>query len=274
MGPIRFYKMSGSGNDFIVVDSRRSRDPRLMDPRHIQVACARGTGIGADGVVLLESEPGVDFRMVYFNADGSRASMCGNAALCCTRLASELGMGGGSELLFETDAGRLRGRMRNGLPEIDLTPVRDVNQAVDIAAVGGEHRMGFADAGVPHLVVLCDDIEQVAIDSRGKELRSHPRVMPKGANANFVSRLDREFAWAMRTFERGVEGETLACGTGAVATAVLLTEWGLSDGPVALRTRSGKVLTVTLRRDGESWRPSLSGEGRIVFEGSSRELFD
>lgn len=271
---MRFYKMSGSGNDFVVLDSRRDKDPRLSDPRHIRVICARGTGVGADGIVMLESEPGVDFRMVYFNADGSRASMCGNAALCCTRLASELGMGGGSELLFETDAGRLRGRMRNGFPEIDLTAVRDIRKDIEIPLVKDERRIGFASAGVPHLVVLCDDVEQVSVDIRGKELRRHAQVMPEGANANFVSRLDGDPGWAMRTFERGVEGETLACGTGAVATAVLLTEWELANGSIDLRTRSGRVLTVRLRRDGESWRPSLSGEGRIVFEGSSRELFE
>jgi diaminopimelate epimerase len=132
--------------------------------------------------------------------------------------------------------------------------------------------MGFADTGVPHVVVLCHDVDSVSLDTRGKELRSHPRVMPAGANANFVSALDGGATWAMRTFERGVEGETLACGTGAVATAVLLTEWRLADGAIGIRTRSGKVLTVRLTRDGETWKPSLSGEGRIVFEGMAREL--
>lgn len=272
MESMHFYKMSGSGNDFVVVNALQTMDPRLTDPRVIRTVCARGTGIGADGVVLLESEAGVDFRMAYFNADGSRASMCGNAALCCTRLASELGLGNGSELTFETDAGRLRGRMRNGVPEIDLTPVRVVEQLIDIRAVDGEHRIGYAQAGVPHLVTLCDDTERVDVETRGKALRSHSRVMPEGANANFVSRLDQEGRWAMRTFERGVEGETLACGTGAVASAVLLTEWGLAEGAIDLRTRSGKVLTVRLRRHGKSWLPSLSGEGRIVFQGVGREI--
>lgn len=272
MRDLRFYKMSGSGNDFVVVDARKDAAESLTSESTIRALCVRGTGIGADGLVLLQSSPGVDFRMAYFNADGSRAAMCGNAALCCTRLATELGAPTDRDLLFETDAGRMKGRMRNGRPEIDLTAVHEVDESACIATQDGEERIGFALAGVPHLVVLCQDVEQVDVESRGRVLRSHPVVMPEGANANFVSRDNSVSGWRMRTFERGVEGETLACGTGAVATAVLLTQWGFASGPVALKTRSGRILSVRLNRSGGEWAPSLAGEGRIVFEGFGREL--
>lgn len=272
MKDLRFYKMSGSGNDFVVVDVRGRSAGRLAESMVITSLCARGTGIGADGLVLLESSPGADFRMVYFNADGSRASMCGNAALCCTRLATELGGSASTELSFDTDAGRIRGRMRSGIPEIDLASVSVVTPRTGIPTRAGEERIGFASAGVPHLSVLCADVGQVDVDRRGRALRSDPTVMPAGANANFVSGRPGGIGWSMRTFERGVEGETLACGTGAVATAILLTEWGVATSPISLQTRSGQILTVRLEREGGMWLPSLSGEGRIVFEGLGREL--
>jgi diaminopimelate epimerase len=272
MRELSFYKMSGSGNDFVVVDVRTRPVPGLTETETIQALCARGTGIGADGLVLLEPEQDADFRMVYYNADGSRASMCGNAALCCTRLARELGSTASRDLVFETDAGPMRGRIREGVPEIDLTPVTRVAEKAAIPAEPGEERIGFAIAGVPHLTVLCEDVERVQLDSRGRSLRFHKTVMPDGANANFLSKASQPDTWNMRTFERGVEGETLACGTGAVASAVLLSSWGEAHSPVSLRTRSGRTLTVRLTRDGKAWLPSLSGEGRIVFEGRAKEL--
>ena len=272
MRELSFFKMSGSGNDFVVVDVRTHQIPQLTEAETIRALCARGTGIGADGLVLLEWAPEVDFRMAYYNADGSRASMCGNAALCCTRLATELGGPNSRDLLFETDAGRMKGRIRDGVPEIDLTPVTLVVDKAGISPEPGEQRIGFAVAGVPHVTVLCDDVERVQLDRRGRSLRLDPTVMPDGANANFVSKDGKSGVWDMRTFERGVEGETLACGTGAVASAVLLTRWGVAKSPVSIRTRSGLALTVRLSRSQDAWLPSLSGEGRIVFDGRGREL--
>ena len=174
-------------------------------------------------------------------------------------------------MAFETGAGVLRARIRDGLPEIDLQPVKDVREsATGIAPAAGEDRVGFAVAGVPHLVILCADVEEADVAGRGPGLRSHP-TLPDGANVNWVSRTPA--GWAIRTFERGVEGETLACGTGAVATAVLLAQWGAAppDG-LSLRTRSGRTLEVRLSRDHEWWLPSLRGEGRIVFRGELAEI--
>jgi len=269
-GGLRFYKMSGSGNDFVVVDARQDPHEELRVPEMVQRLSARGTGIGSDGLVLITAEPGVDFRMIYYNADGSRASMCGNAALCCTRLATELGGGRSRELRFATDSGVIAGRVADGQPAIDLAPVTQVEPVARIPAGPGEARLGFAIAGVPHLTVLVEDVEQCDVVGRGRALRHAPALGAVGANANFVSRAAN--GWSMRTYERGVEDETLACGTGAVASAILLETWGLAATPVALRTRSGRTLTVSLRRDGEGWLPTLSGEGRIVFSGELVEI--
>ena len=262
-----FLKMSGSGNDFVVIDGRRPYDAELEGEEAIRALCRRGTGVGADGLVILKPEPGADFRMVYYNADGSRASMCGNAALCCTRLAS--GVVGG-ELAFETDSGRLRGRMTEQGPEIDLAPVTRVRPDAGLLQAPGERRIGFALVGVPHVTVLVDDVEDVDVLGRGRALRTARELLPDGANANFVSRSGA--GWAIRTYERGVESETLACGTGAVASAILITRWGLANGPVQLITRSGSALRIRLGSSGDSWLPSLAGEGRIVFEGVLGEL--
>jgi diaminopimelate epimerase len=135
----------------------------------------------------------------------------------------------------------------------------------------GEARLGYARVGVPHVVVEIADIETADVTGRGPELRNHRALQPDGANANFVAKRS-DGAFVYRTFERGVEGETLACGTGAVATAIMLSSWGESATETTLWTRSGLPLVVTLRREGSAWLPSLRGEGRIVFEGNLREL--
>lgn len=265
-----FYKMSGSGNDFVVVDAREDPHEELRTPEMVARLSARGTGVGSDGLVLITAEPGVDFRMIYYNADGSRASMCGNAALCCTRLVTELGGGRSRELRFATDSGIVSGRVSGGLPAIDLAPVTDVRPTAPVAPDGVEQRVGYAVAGVPHLTVLVRDVDVADVLGRGRQLRNEPVLGAPGANANFVSELGN--GWSMRTYERGVEAETLACGTGAVASAILLESWGLATNPIALRTRSGRTLTVSLRRSAEGWLPTLSGEGRIVFTGRLAEL--
>jgi diaminopimelate epimerase len=207
--------------------------------------------------------------MVYYNSDGSRASMCGNAGLCVTMLAARLGIGRPGELRFESDAGPVRARVRNDVAEIELEPVRETREDAGIALGPGEERIGFALAGVPHLVVLAKDVEGVDVLARGRTLR-RDRSLEAGANVNFLSRRP-DGSWSIRTYERGVEGETLACGTGAVAAGLLVHLWGLSEPRARLRSRSGNELGVTLQKSGESWVPTLSGEGRLVFTGELPE---
>jgi diaminopimelate epimerase len=267
----KFYKMTGSGNDFVVFDATGGSVAHLENEETIRSLSARGTGVGADGVVFLEKAGSGDVRMRYYNSDGSEAALCGNASLCSTRLAVDLGLAQAGGFVLHTAAGSLKARIREGLPEVDLDPVIEVKaDAADLGKKPGEARLGYACAGVPHVVVEIADIESADVTGRGPELRNHS-ALTEGANVNFVAkRPDGSFTY--RTYERGVEGETLACGTGAVATAILLASWGESGKETTLWTRSDLPLTVTLKRDDGSWLPSLRGEGRIVFEGTVRDL--
>ncbi|MFL5549634.1 MAG: diaminopimelate epimerase [Gemmatimonadaceae bacterium] len=266
-----FFKMTGSGNDFVVFDSTGGAAAHLENPETIRAISARGTGVGADGVVFLERVGEGDVRMRYYNSDGSEADLCGNASLCSTRLATELGLAQAGGFVLHTTSGPLKARIRDNLPEVDLQPVREVRaDATELGARPGERRVGFARVGVPHVVVEVGELEAADVTGRGQELRHHP-ALADGANVDFVGRRpDGSFGY--RTFERGVEGETLACGTGAVAAAIMLADWGESGTETVLWTRSSLPLTVSLDRDGGAWLPSLRGEGRVVFEGRIRDL--
>lgn len=269
---MRFWKLTGSGNDFVFADARQDAGvgERWSKPEFVRAVCTHHTGIGADGVAIIEASATQDFRLRYFNRDGSLGELCGNASLCATRLSVELGIADPAGLAFETEAGVIHGRMRDGAPEIDLQPPTGLRPDAGISRQLGEARLGFVNTGVPHLVIRTDDLGQVPLSDRGPELRYHESLRA-GANVNWVSRLP-DGAWGMRTYERGVEAETLACGTGAVACAVLLQAWGESGSRTSLQTRSGRTLTVSLRDADGRQTPSLSGEGRIVFEGILRDL--
>jgi len=271
LGSRRFWKMSGSGNDFVFFDAMKEPAGELETAPVIGRLCERRTGVGADGVVLLEPHPSLAFSMRYFNRDGSLAEMCGNAALCSVRLASELGIvPQDADFRFQTVSGPVGGRLRNGEPEIDMVRVTELQAAYDAPLEPGEHRMGFARVGVPHLVLEVADLDQIEVVRRGRELR-HLASLRDGANVNFVAH-DATGGWRVRTYERGVEDETLACGTGAVASAALLSTWGDASPEVALRTASGRVLTATVPVPADGPGPVLRGEGRIVFEGLLREV--
>jgi diaminopimelate epimerase len=211
-------------------------------------------------------------RIAYFNSDGSRAALCGNATLCTASLATYLGaVAPGTAFVIETDAGALGAFVSlAGEPSFALSPltVLQTDVVVERGGEGGgaERRVGFAIAGVPHLVVLVEDVDEVALGTRGPALRRPSAERPDGANVNYVSR-GADGRWRMRTHERGVEGETLACGTGAVAAAAVLHAWGEAPGEVDLLTRSGRVLGVELG-PGVGASPRLTGEGRLVFTGA------
>lgn len=267
----QFYKMSGSGNDFVMFDARDEPAGPLEQADAVRTMSARGTGIGADGVVFLEPADGADVRIRYFNADGSLASLCGNATLCATRLAVELGIVDPAGFRIETGAGVLAARIRDGVPEVDLAPVTGVSPDGPIELADGDRRSGYLVAGVPHVVILVPDVHAVDVVGRGRPIR-HDRRLPHGANVNFVAPAG-EGRWSIRTYERGVEAETLACGTGAVATGILLTTWGEATGPVELVTRSGRSLKVRLTRGADgSWHPSLSGHAVVVYRGALSEV--
>jgi diaminopimelate epimerase len=267
-----FFKMTGSGNDFVFVDARLEPPGDLERIATIQAVCARGSGVGADGIVFLRNDEAAELRIRYLNSDGSLAALCGNATLCATRLAAELGIvGRDRDFTIGTDSGPVTARFRDGLPEIDLQPVTELLECYDAEPAEGELRIGFALVGVPHLVVLCKDISRAPVVERGRQLRHHGKLA-HGANVNFVSGGGTGL-WRIRTYERGVEAETLACGTGAVASALMLAAWGETSDRTELETRSGRVLRVRHRREGGKLLPSLSGEARIVFRGELAELF-
>ena len=162
-----FYKMSGSGNDFVVVDAMREPAGHLSHADTVQSICARATGIGADGIVFLEPSAIADYRMTYLNSDGSRADLCGNASLCTARLAIELGIVAGTEFSMETDAGILGARLQDGEPEVDLQAVTDIRRQLPIRLEPGEEWIGFALVGVPHLIVRVGDVATVFFRADG-----------------------------------------------------------------------------------------------------------
>jgi diaminopimelate epimerase len=262
--------MTGSGNDFIMVDGRFS-DPSQWTPQDVHRVCARGTGIGADGVVFVAPERTPDvIRMTYFNSDGSRAAMCGNAALCSTRLAAFLEMADPTRISLETDAGRYESRCGTGADRAELL-LGSVSAPTfpAVALEPGEQRAGLARVGVPHLVVVVDDLERVDLTTRGLALRRDRALGPEGANVNFVAPSGEDASlWRMRTYERGIEAETLACGTGAVAAVCCLHTWGLAGLPLTILTRSGLPLVVRARAVKGTYQDVwLEGEARMVFRG-------
>jgi diaminopimelate epimerase len=272
---VPFFKMTGSGNDFVFLDGRAAVLDDWTAPR-IVALCDRRTGVGADGMAILVPEGTGRVRMHFFNADGGRAEMCGNAALCSTRLAARLGLAPPERMHLLTDAGTLETRCigPGDMAEIRLPDGIRPGMVDDVPLEPGEDWMGFARVGVPHLVIRVRDVDEVDLNRRGAELRRHPQLGPAGANANFVSPpRSSDGRWRIRTFERGVEGETLACGTGTAAAALALAIHGEAALPVPFVSRGGAPLAVAaeLGPDGEARDLWLTGQGRLVFEGTWRE---
>jgi len=268
---LHFFKMTGSGNDFVFVDGREAPTVQWTE-QAIRSLCDRRTGVGGDGLVTLTPEGDGAARMVYFNADGSRPGMCGNAALCSTRLASHLGMADPTGMNLLTDTGVLRTRcVGPGWTAELLLPDFDLPEPVGLPLMAGELWMARCQVGVPHLIVLVDDVGSVEVGVRGRELRFDPTFAPGGLNVNFVSRAggQEEYGWGLRTYERGVEAETLACGTGTVGAAFALAARNLATLPVRIASWGGKVFSVAGAIEGTAAKdPWLCGEGRLVFEGT------
>lgn len=273
MTATHFFKMTGSGNDFVMVDGRAS-PAEQWTPRRIAAACDRRTGVGADGLVTLTPEAG-GIRLIYWNADGSRATMCGNAALCGTRLAARLAIAPAGGMRLLTDAGPVESRCvgPDELAEIRLPDCAVPAAASAFALEPGERACWLGSVGVPHVIVLVDDVAAVDVERRGRMLRHHPAGGSRGANANFVAAPPAPGApWRIRTFERGVEGETLACGTGTVAAALALAAHCGLELPLEFQSAGGELLTVrACITSGQATDVWLRGQGRLVFTGSWEE---
>ncbi|MEP6688025.1 MAG: diaminopimelate epimerase [Gemmatimonadales bacterium] len=266
------YKMTGSGNDFVLLDGRATTPEEWPAPRVVQL-CDRRTGVGADGLVILTPDQPGAVHMAFWNSDGSRAAMCGNAALCSTRLSVFLELTAPGDLRLLTDAGVVQARCpdRGDQAEIRLPDFSLADGAAPtvcgVELAPGERWMAFATVGVPHLVIRVDDIEAVDLLGRGRSLRYDRRLGAEGANVNFVrAPAGPGDPWLIRTYERGVEGETLACGTGTVAAGVALAAKGEATLPVRFRSRGGEELLVraslTERQASDVW---LGGQGKLVF---------
>jgi diaminopimelate epimerase len=273
---IPFFKMNGSGNDFVMIDNRARFIPAGSEYELTRLLARRRLAIGADGVVLIESpdpESEGDFRWRYINADGSEGEMCGNGAMCGARFAY-LNDIAPATCSFQTESGLIRAEVD---PHKDCVGVRLVmvepgliQRDLAITAAGHDLTLHAIQVGVPHAVLIVSDADAFPANGTfnevGRAVRLHP-TFPAGANVNVIAIRDRG-SIRMRTYERGVEDETLACGTGAVASAVVATALGLVAPPVTVITSSGRALTVDFTWDGErAQNVSLSGEARVVATG-------
>ncbi len=261
---IKFTKMEGAANDFIVVDNRKGDFPART--KTIQFLCDRKRGIGSDGILLVEPSKVADFRMRFFNPDGGEVDMCGNGARCISRFAYELGVAR-KHTRFETAAGIIEAWLEKDEVRIQLSEPKDQNLYEQVRLNDGEHTVHLINTGVPHAVLFVRDLAKVAVDKLGAEIRYHKDFQPEGTNANFA-KIDGKHAIDVRTYERGVEGETDACGTGVVASAIVSHLVLKTFPPIRVKTRGGDVLEVDFKRgDKGVHEVTLKGPAQFVFEG-------
>ncbi|NDV24229.1 diaminopimelate epimerase [Desulfovibrio sp. JC022] len=263
---VPFYKMQGCGNDFVIIDNRELGVPVEKMPLWAEKLCQRAFGVYADGLFFIENAPegsGLDFIWQFYNSDGSRAEMCGNASRCAGRLAHALDIAG-EQHVFGSDAGPIKVQVFPVLEEVkvQLTPPEGLAIKQTLEIDGEEYEYHFANTGVPHVVVQVADVENVDIKKLGAAFRYHEAFAPAGTNVNFVQ-IDDNDSLIVRTYERGVEDETYACGTGVSAVQVTLHEQGLTDAAVRVRTSGGEILKVIIE-DGNVF---LQGGAELTFSG-------
>lgn len=265
---LQFTKMAGAGNDFVVVDNRAGIIPEEGRKALIESWCRRRVGIGADGALLVEpARQGHHFRMRYYNADGGEAESCGNGARCIARFAHLIGAAP-ARMQFETAAGVYDATVGERDVILGMSDPHGLRRAVPLAIPDlFTGTADFINTGVPHAVVIVSDLEAVPVVKLGRAIRFHEAFAPAGTNANFI-RLRPDGGIDIRTYERGVEDETLACGTGSVAAALLANLHGHGVSPVPVTTRGGLVLRIHFERDDDTFRKiKLEGEARVVYEG-------
>jgi len=263
MDSLQFLKMSASANDFIVIDNRDGKVDRLFPdtPDFVRKVCRRRHSVGADGLILVEKSESVDFTWRFYNADGSVAEMCGNGGRCAARFAHLKGIGG-ARMAFATLAGIMKAEvLADGKVKLQLTAPQDLKLDYLLRLDDKELFVSSVNTGVPHTILLTDHVERAPVEKLGRPIRRH-KMFPKGTNVDFVQVMDRENV-RIRTYERGVEGETYACGTGAVAAGVVLNAKGLVVGVVNVWTQGGEAVKVYV--DGDVY---LEGSARVVYEGT------
>ncbi|MBN2830959.1 MAG: diaminopimelate epimerase [Candidatus Omnitrophica bacterium] len=271
MRKINFTKMVASGNDFVVINNSELEDCNLRLSVLTKNLCDRKYGIGADGILVLGKSKKAGIRMKIFNADGSEAEMCGNGARCAALPVAgcRLPVAGSKGISIETKAGIIESEVKGDKVRIRLTDPKGVKLGIPLNIGNKSLRVNFVDTGVPHAVVFVNGLEDIDVTGIGREIRFHKTFAPKGANVNFVEVLKDNLIY-VRTYERGVEGETLACGTGSVAAA-LITAYSLKlavSGAINVTTRGGETLRVYFDKcDGAFKNIWLEGKARIVYKG-------
>ena len=263
---ISFYKMSGSGNDFILVDNRSGIVDEKNLTEWIASICRRKHSVGADGFILIESSEQADFKWRFFNSDGGEVEMCGNGGRCAARLAYLKGIAG-PHLSFETRAGLVRAEVSGKRVKLEMPEPTRPELDYPLKVEKETFTVSSITVGVPHVVIWVTDLESSPVSSIGRAIRHHERYAPAGTNVNFVQPLDNG-VFAIRTYERGVEDETLACGTGSVAAALIACEKGLATSPAPFQTRGGELLKIYFDKNGDGFRSVfLEGDAYVIYEG-------
>lgn len=259
--------MAGAGNDFVIIDHR---DGRLRNVEELtRRICTRRLSVGADGLILVEPSTRADFKIRYFNADGSLGEFCGNGTRCAARFAflNEIAP---AEMTIETDSGIVTAQIHDDNAMISVPIPADFRRERSLRLADGSTLQGSSIVvGVPHFMTFVPEgLWSMDVVRPGRQVRHHRELQPEGANANFVTVVNRH-AIEVRTYERGVEDETLACGSGVVSAAVVSALFGNVDPPVAVRTRSGATLTVDFEQRGDKIEePRLTGDARLIYESS------
>jgi diaminopimelate epimerase len=269
----KFTKMSGCGNDFIFLDHRDVPWNSWDLPKMARLLCRRRLSVGADGFVLLlpPEDPDNDFAWRFFNSDGSEAEMCGNAARCAARFAVVKGLVAKERMRFETISGVVEAQLTPRGAKIWMTEPKEMRPEITVILEEGAVEMTFLNTGVPHAVVFVEDLEEIRVEDLGRKIRYHEAFYPKGTNVDFVQMVGSQ-ALAMRTYERGVEGETLACGTGAVASAIAGHMRSMVRPPVTVKTRGGELkIDFQFLGEGRYENVTLEGDARIIYEGIAWE---
>ena len=263
---VPFYKMSGSGNDFIIIDNRKGIMEGVDLPQWVKKVCRRGLSVGADGLILIQNSPKADFQWRFFNADGGEAEMCGNGGRCVARYAYLTGISGRSPS-FETLAGLIEAEVVGERVKLRMGDPSDMRLDYPLSIDGNKHIVSSINTGVPHVVQIVEGLEEYDVLKLGPAIRYHPHYQPAGTNANFIEVRD-EHTIQIRTYERGVEDETLACGTGAVASALIAAAKGLASSPVSVYPKGGEVLTIYYQEKPSGFSGVfLEGDARVVYEG-------
>jgi diaminopimelate epimerase len=263
---LEFNKMNGAGNDFVLVDNRE-RSIKLS-PEQIIHICHRQRGVGADGIILLiPCDSGkADWAWEFYNNDGSAAEMCGNGARCFARFIQNL-TGKSSDITFETGAGIIGASFRGERVTVTLTTPKELRLDQKITLSTGTQTIHSLNTGVPHAVLFVPDADQAMVQQLGREIRRHAHFAPKGTNVNFVQQLGPGHI-RVRTYERGVEGETLACGTGLTASALISARLLQFASPVKVQVQGGDELEVSFKPSGSDFSDvRLTGPADFTFDG-------